>query len=69
MSERIRSRLSELAEEPNKKGKESAFRQFLSMRIGDYRAIYEIIWEDERVNILFIGHRSQVYDDFERSFL
>jgi len=34
------------------------------MRIGDYRAIYQIDENKQQVFILFIGHRSTVYDDF-----
>ncbi|MCK4953440.1 type II toxin-antitoxin system RelE/ParE family toxin [Candidatus Bathyarchaeota archaeon] len=67
--ERIKNHLRELVEEPDKKGKPLDPSQFLSMRIGDYRAIYEIIWDESKVNVLFIGHRDQVYANFERVFL
>ena len=39
---------------------------FLRIRVGDYRAIYEIDRKDKRVIVLHIGHRSRVYDDFSR---
>jgi mRNA-degrading endonuclease RelE of RelBE toxin-antitoxin system len=40
--------------------------EFWRLRIGDHRAIYEIDRETERVFILFLGHRREVYDDFSR---
>jgi hypothetical protein len=36
----------------------------VSIRIGDYRAIYQIDRDKNQVVILFIGHRRTVYDDF-----
>jgi mRNA interferase RelE/StbE len=40
--------------------------KFFSLRVGDYRVIYEIKTEQFRIIILFIGHRSVVYDKFLR---
>lgn len=69
IAEKIKNRLRELVEEPDKKGETLTPTLFKKIRIGVYRAIYEIIWTDSRVNVLFIGHRSNVYDDFKRIFL
>ena len=36
---------------------------FLKYRIGDYRAIYQVL-EDERILVIYeIGHRREVYKD------
>ncbi|NIP34538.1 MAG: type II toxin-antitoxin system RelE/ParE family toxin, partial [Thermoplasmata archaeon] len=40
--------------------------EFWRLRIADYRAIYEIDTTNDRVVVLFIGHRTDVYDDFSR---
>jgi mRNA-degrading endonuclease RelE of RelBE toxin-antitoxin system len=39
---------------------------FWSLRVGDYRAIYEIDRTKKRVIVLFIGHGKRVYDDFSK---
>lgn len=62
---RIRERLLSLGDEP-KKGTRLRHSEFWRLRIGDYRAIYEIDHGTERVVVLFIGHRRDVYDDFSR---
>jgi mRNA interferase RelE/StbE len=62
---RIRDRLLTLGDDP-KKGTRLRHSDFWRLRIGDYRAIYEIDHETERVVVLFIGHRKDVYDDFSR---
>lgn len=65
---RIRERLRELKRDPERLGKRLRYSDFWSLRIGDYRAIYEIIREKEQVTVLFIGHRRDVYDDFSKIF-
>lgn len=66
LKERIRKKLAVLCNEPHKKGKRLRHSQYYRLRIGDYRAIYEV-WHDERkVVVLFIGHRSTIYDDFTK---
>jgi len=40
--------------------------QFWRMRVGDYRAVYEIDRTSNRVIVLFVGHRKNVYDEFSR---
>ncbi len=65
LKERIKNKLHVLSSdlEHGDKLKYSLFRQ---VRIGDYRAIYEIKRDSHRVIVLFIGHRKDVYDDFSR---
>ena len=62
---RIRDRLLALGTDP-KGGMKLKHSEYWRMRIGDYRAIYEIDHGTERVLILFSGHRKDVYDDFSR---
>ncbi len=64
----IKNRLKELGESPEKKGQRLRYSSFYRLRIGDYRAIYEIIKEEGKFIVLFIGHRRTVYDDFSRIF-
>jgi mRNA interferase RelE/StbE len=63
---RIIERAKELRKNPAKIGKPLLQSDFWSMRIGDYRVIYQINQDKNQVVILFIGHRSKVYDDFSR---
>ena len=62
---RIRDKLLILGSNP-KKGTRLKHSEFWRLRIGDYRAIYEIDHGSKRVLILFLGHRKDVYDDFSR---
>ncbi|MGE5555544.1 MAG: type II toxin-antitoxin system RelE family toxin [Methanocella sp.] len=34
--------------------------------MGDYRAIYEVDSAKKEVVVLFVGHRSNVYDEFSK---
>ena len=65
LRERIRDRLSGLCSDP-RSGTRLKHSDFWRLRIGDYRAIYEIDHRSKRVVLLFIGHRKDVYDDFSR---
>jgi mRNA-degrading endonuclease RelE of RelBE toxin-antitoxin system len=40
--------------------------RFWKIRVGDYRVIYEIDRETNRIIVLHIGHRRNVYDEFSR---
>ena len=40
--------------------------RFWKLRAGDYRVIYEVDRTSNRVIILFVGHRKNVYDEFSR---
>ncbi|MFC1455116.1 type II toxin-antitoxin system RelE/ParE family toxin [Candidatus Undinarchaeota archaeon] len=64
---RIKSKLTELKNNP-KFGERLKYSDLWKLRIGEYRAIYEIKGEKKKVIILFIGHRENVYDDFSRIF-
>jgi len=64
----IKNRLRDLEESPEEKGQRLRHSSFYRLRIGDYRAIYEINQEERKVIVLFIGHRRTVYDDFSRIF-
>ena len=62
---RIRDRLLALVEDP-KRGTRLKHSGYWRLRIGEYRAIYEIDHGMERVIVLYIGHRRDVYEDFSR---
>jgi mRNA interferase RelE/StbE len=63
---RIMERARELRESPEKVGKPLFQSDFWSLRVGSYRVIYQIDQEKNEVIILFVGHRSKVYDDFAK---
>lgn len=65
---RITEKLRELRDDPEKVGKPLKYSDFWSLKVGDYRAIYEINRDKNQVVILFIGHRKKVYDDFSKMF-
>jgi len=65
---RIKEKLRELRDNPERMGKRLKTSDFWSLRVGDYRAIYEIDRNKKQVVILFIGHRKKVYDDFSKMF-
>jgi mRNA interferase RelE/StbE len=64
--DRIVESAKQLHENPDKIGKPLKQSDFWSLRIGDYRVIYEIDQNRKQVVILFVGHRSKVYDDFSK---
>jgi len=65
---RILERLRDLRDNPERVGKVLRHSNFWSLRVGDYRAIYEIDRTRRQVVVLFIGHRKKVYDDFSKLF-
>lgn len=67
IKERIKRKIKELEKYP-KRGKHLRYTIFWSLRIGNYRVIYEIKKERKQIVILFIGHRKDVYDDFSKLF-
>ena len=67
LEKRIRKKLHVLSSTPEK-GKKLKHSDFWRLRIGEYRAVYEVDYNNNRVIILFIGHRKDVYDDFSRLF-
>jgi len=67
LKERIKKKLYVLSSNPEK-GKKLKHSDFWRLRIGEYRAIYEIEHANNQVIVLFIGHRKDIYDDFTRLF-
>ena len=65
---RIVERLRDLKDNLERVGKILRHSNFWSLRVGDYRAIYEIDRTKRQVVVLFIGHRKKVYDDFSKLF-
>lgn len=65
---RIVEMLRELEDNPEKVGKRLKYSDFWSLRVGDYRAIYEIDKPNNKVVVLFVGHRRKVYDNFTKMF-
>jgi len=63
---RIIQSAKQLQENPDRIGKSLKQSDFWSLRVGDYRVIYEIDQNKNQVVILFVGHRSKVYDDFSK---
>lgn len=55
-----------LLEQSPEAGEQLKPSQFWKIRIGDYRVIYEIDRSSNRVLILFVGHRKNVYDEFSK---
>jgi len=63
LENRIRKKLKTLGSS-QEMGKRLKHSDFWRLRIGDYRVIYEIDHKNNRIIILFIGHRKDIYDDF-----
>jgi mRNA interferase RelE/StbE len=63
---RIKQSLKELEDSPESKGQRLKGSTFWRLRVGEYRAIYEIDGTRKRVVVLFVGHRRDVYDEFSR---
>jgi mRNA interferase RelE/StbE len=65
---RVVEGLRELRNRPERVGKCLKYSDFWSLRVGDYRVIYEVDGGKDQVVVLFIGHRKKVYDDFSKLF-
>ncbi len=63
---RIIENAKQLHENPDKLGKPLKQSDYWSLRVGDYRVIFEINQNKKQVIILFVGHRSKVYNDFSK---
>ncbi|MFQ6116015.1 MAG: type II toxin-antitoxin system RelE/ParE family toxin [bacterium] len=68
MRSKIIRKLREMEESPERSGKRLKYSNFWTIRIGDYRAIYEIYRDKNQLVILFIEHRKKVYSDFSKIF-
>ena len=62
---RMQRSLAELAKNPEA-GEQLKPSRFRKVRVGDYRAIYEIDRPQHQVIVLFVGRRKTVYDEFFR---
>ncbi len=38
------------------------FKNFYKLRVGDYRVIYNVSREEEKITVHLIGHRKDIYD-------
>lgn len=65
---RIIEELRELRSRPERVGKRLKYSDFWSLRVGDYRVIYEVDRGRSQVVVLFVGYRKKVYDDFSKLF-
>ncbi len=65
--ERVKKETGKLKEN-SQKGKHLHYSNFYSLRIGDYRVIYEIKKTRQTIIVLYIGHRKHVYEDFSKLF-
>jgi mRNA interferase RelE/StbE len=63
---RINERTGELRKNPIAAVKNLSQSGFWSLGVGDHRVSYEINHDKKQVVILFVGHRSKVYDDFSK---
>jgi len=63
----IQRKLELLGDRPEL-GKRLRYSNFWSLRVGDYRVIYEIRRGEKQVIVLSIGHRRRVYEDFSKLF-
>ena len=66
--ERIIESSKELRVNPSGVGRRLSQSDFWSLRVGDYRVIYEINREESQVVILSVGHRSNVHDELSKVF-
>ena len=70
MEKQIRTRIiwsaKQFGENPDKLGKPLKQSDYWSLRVSDYRVIYEINQNKKQVVILFIDYRSKVNADFSK---
>ncbi len=61
--ERVFRQIMALAGEPRPEGVERLHgsRDYLRIRVGDYRVIFQIIDKDREILVIKIGHRRDVY--------
>ena len=64
---RIKESLKRLENRPQL-GKRLRYFNFRSLRVGEYRVIYEIWKKEGQIVVLFIGHRRNVYENLGRLF-
>ncbi len=54
-----------LDKNPSTRGKKLKPSAYYSLRVGDYRAIYEMSEAERKVIVLMVGHRKNVYVKFD----
>ena len=67
LQKQIKEKIRELKEKPQL-GKHLRYYNFWRLRIQDYRIIYEIQDTEERIIILYIGHRKNIYDKISKFY-
>jgi mRNA interferase RelE/StbE len=65
-SKSIISEAKKLSIDPKSIGKKLKPTEYYRIRVGDYRAIYQIQEAEKKVVILLVGYRSKIYYDFEQ---
>ncbi|MCH7664512.1 MAG: type II toxin-antitoxin system RelE/ParE family toxin [Acidobacteria bacterium] len=60
--ERVRDRIRALAEDPRPPGcLKLVGREGWRLRVGNYRVVYEIDDAEEKITVLHVGHRRDIY--------
>ena len=62
LSRRILKKVADLREDPSSKGiKRLKGEKAFSLRVGDYRIIFDLDMKNEIITILRVGHRKNIY--------
>jgi len=61
-AERIADKIEESLASPERFFKRMSGREEFRLRIGDYRAIARILMQEQKVFIISIGHRKNIYE-------
>ena len=59
IAKRIYKKVGEVAENPWRSVRNLASKDYFKTRIGDYRAILDIV--EDRIEVLKVGHRKNIY--------
>ena len=60
--DRVKAKLRDAADRPDRLLNSLSNREGYSVRIGDYRAIIDWDKQEDRINVVDFGHRRNVYD-------
>jgi mRNA interferase RelE/StbE len=61
LQRRLRAKLEEVAADPASVVQRLTAVKAYKVRVGDYRLILDIDWDEEVVYVLWVGHRKAVY--------